>query len=41
MTRLEEFGLKIVEPKIYPSTYDGFSQSFIIDIVFKNPLKQD
>lgn len=38
MTRLEEFGLNIVEPKIYPSTYD-FSQSFRIDIVFKNPLE--
>lgn len=40
LTRLEEFGLNIVEPKIYPSTFN-FYQSFRIDIVFKNPLEHD
>lgn len=41
MTRLEEFGLKIIEPKIYASEYDECYQKVKIDIVFKNPLKQD
>lgn len=39
LDKLEEFGLKIVEPKIYASEYEEYCQKIKIDIVFKNPLK--